>query len=71
MKKVYLLQHVHEHTDNNEDVKVIGIYKTEKKCSISDRAIEVSKWFFTVPNGFYIDEYVLDQDDCREGFITV
>lgn len=70
MEKVYLVQH--EHLINGvEDVKVIGIYSTQIPAR---RAIERAKslvGFCDTPDGFYMDEYKLDEDYWTEGYITV
>lgn len=70
MEKVYLVQH--EHLINGvEDVKIIGIYSTQ---ILAQRAIERAKsliGFSDTPNGFYMDEYKLDEDHWTEDYIAV
>jgi len=71
MERVYLLQHVHEHSDGNEDVKVIGIYKTEGSAELAIERLKLQSGFAQCPDGFYIDGYELDKDNWQEGFVTV
>jgi len=79
--KLYLVQHLHI-VNNNEDLKIIGIYSSK------NRAIEAVNRMISLPgfkdyphivdpmndeneNGFYIDEYIIDEDNWCEGFVTI
>lgn len=82
MESVYLLQHLHIINDDEEDVKVIGIYKTREDALNAIDRINKKPGFIDFPklinpdednekNGFYIDEYELGLDNWIEGFETV
>jgi hypothetical protein len=83
MKSVYLVQHLHNLSGDREDIKIIGIYRTERAAI---EAIERAKTLpgfndhpelrnpivdINVESGFYIDEYKLDEDHWTEGYVTV
>lgn len=81
MTTVFVLQHVHLHPDGEEDVKLIGVYRThEAACTAIERLI-VQPGFCDHPrlldplvddgkSGFTLDEYELDKDNWSEGFVT-
>ena len=68
--KVYILQHSRK-TNEEENVKTIGIYSSKKKAEEAKKRMKKLKGFKRYPRGFSIDPYVLDQDYWEEGFITV
>jgi hypothetical protein len=73
MEKVFLVWHVRviSEEDDTEDIKLIGIYTTEK---LAEEAIERKKMFEgfrDFPEGFEISENPLNQDLWSEGFITI
>lgn len=68
MEKVYLLKHSYEYEVEEDlkvkETKIIGIYSSYERY-------KSQKGFNRFPiESFYIDEYELDQDKWREGFIT-
>jgi hypothetical protein len=67
--KVYILQHVHK-IDDMEDVKLIGIYSTKKKAEDAKKRSKKMPGFKQNLKGFSIDEYVIDEDQWAEGFVT-
>jgi hypothetical protein len=70
MKFVYLVQHVHKFNEDDEDVKIIGIYATEQ---LAQEAVERTKklaGFSEAVDGFYIDRYELNKDHWTEGYVT-
>lgn len=70
MKKVYLIQHVNINNDEN-DIKVIGIFSTLNKAKAAIKILSKKKGFKTSIKGFSTDEYELDKIFWSEGFITV
>lgn len=67
---VYLVQHCHK-TDDDEDVKVIGIYCSRKNAESAVQRLRLIQGFKDSKDGFYIDEYKLDQDHWTEGYVTL
>lgn len=75
MEKVYLVQHCYEYEVveeiNKENIKIIGIYSSYEKAEQVIEAYKTKKGFNRFPvDCFYIDEYILDQDHWKDGFIT-
>ncbi len=68
---VYVLQHVHEFKDGEEDVKMIGVYSTQEQAEAAVGRMRLQPGFSDTPKGFCIDRYPLDQDHWSEGYITV
>lgn len=70
MVSVFLLQHNYE-VENLEETKIIGIYSTREKAEVIIRKYQGLPGFKLYPDGFYIDEYNIDEDNWTEGFINV
>jgi hypothetical protein len=49
---VFLLWHVHEFVDGEEDDKLIGVYSTEDKAKEAQRRLASQPGFRELPNGF-------------------
>jgi len=82
MKKIYLLEHLHIMDDKTEDLKTIGIYSTYEEGKEAVERLKNQPGFSNFPkivnldeedyiSGFYLVEYELDQDNWKEGFVTV
>ena len=71
MASVFVLQHVHSWEDGAEDVKFIGVYSSHEKAQEAVTRLARLPGFADDPDGFYIDEYRVDQDQWAEGFVTV
>jgi hypothetical protein len=67
---VFVVQHVHEIGDDNEDVKVIGIYSTDESAKAAVARLSLQPGFRETVGGFHIDRYTLDHDQWTEGFVT-
>ncbi len=67
MENVYILHHVYEY-DELEEVRVIGVYKTENKAKAALNILRQKNDFNEYPNGFYINEYQLNKSRWTEGF---
>jgi hypothetical protein len=69
--KVFVLQHVHQTTDGDESVKLIGIYSTRNLAEDAIKRASRLPGFIETIDGFNIDEYELDKDYWSEGFKTI
>jgi hypothetical protein len=81
MKSVFLLQHLHMLPGGEESVKIIGIYQSKQAAQGAIERLKTMPGFSAHPmlvdplidedlNGFYIDEYLIDQDHWAEGYVT-
>jgi len=68
---VFVLQHVHELSDGEEDVKMIGVYSTHEQAELAVARCRTLPGFHDAPDGFCIDRYALDEDHWTEGYVTV
>jgi hypothetical protein len=79
--RVYLLQHLHL-LGEMEDVKTLGVYSSRASAMSAVERFRKLPGFRDLPaladtsalgpaEGFYIDEYELDQDSWPEGYETV
>lgn len=64
----YLLQHVREGESGEDDVKMIGVYSTRQRALEAIQRLSLKPGFRDFPDGFYIDEYPLDEDHWEDGF---
>jgi hypothetical protein len=82
MKSVFIVQHVHILPGGFENVKFIGAYRSVDLACAAVERLRLQPGFCDVPRlidpntdddeqGFYIDEYELDQDHWTEGYVTV
>jgi hypothetical protein len=69
--EVFVLQHVHEFDNGEEDVKMIGVYSSLEHAEEAIQRLSVKPGFSYSPGGFAVDRYVLDEDCWTEGYITV
>lgn len=69
---VYLLWHTHfnEKLPGGEDVKMIGVYSTEKKAIAAQSRAELLEGFRDSKEGFEISRNKIDQDEWVSGFVT-
>ena len=70
MQKVYIVHHVHELSDLEDDEKLIGIYGSRDKAELAIGRMKKLPGFKDSPDDFVISEYILDQDHWTEGFVT-
>ena len=82
MKSVFVLDHLHTHSDGEECWKKIGVYKTREDALDAILRVKAQPGFCDHPelidhsdsaciNGFNIDEYELNVDHWEEGYVTV
>lgn len=65
---VYLLQHTVAEGTPNEDSKIVGMYSSREKAVAATARMVVLPGFRSAPDGFTVDEYVLDADHWTDGF---
>jgi hypothetical protein len=68
---VFILHHVHGFDDDEEDVKLIGVYSSEAAASAAITRLQQQPGFCDTPKGFTISRYSLDTDHWTEGYVTV
>jgi hypothetical protein len=71
MASVFVVQHVHERQDSDEEVKFIGVYSSREKAAVAVARLRRQPGFSDTPDGFHVEEYRLDQDHWAEGYVTV
>lgn len=82
MKSVFIVQHLHSLPQGEDDVKMIGVYKSLDRAKAAVERLKTQPGFRDNPllvdpegdgvqQGFYIDEYHLDMDHWQEGFVTI
>jgi hypothetical protein len=71
MSKVFVLQHVHELEEGEEDTKLIGVYSTRENAQAAIKRLSNASGFSEALDGFHIDEYQIDADQWIEGYSTL
>lgn len=69
--EIFVLHHVHTFDDDEEDVKLIGVYSTRERAQEAIKRTSKLPGFCDAPEGFSIDPYILDEYYWAEGYITV
>jgi len=57
MDEVFVLWHVHELGDGEEDSKLIGIYRSSEDAEAARIRVGSQPGFIDTPQGFIIDHY--------------
>jgi hypothetical protein len=68
---VFLLWHVHELTDGEEDAKLIGVYASAEDAERAKQRVANQPGFRDLPEGFQVSRYEVGQDHWTEGYVTV
>lgn len=71
MGQVFLVYHVRVLNDDEEDVKLLGVYSTEKHAADAVERARRLPGFSDAPEGFIIDRYVVDEDHWTDGYVTL
>jgi hypothetical protein len=82
MNSVCLVQHLSRLPSGEEDVKLIGVYRTELGAREAVARLSLQPGFSNLPSivdstnddddqGFHISEYKLDEDHWVEGYVTM
>ncbi|WP_140919021.1 hypothetical protein [Limnobaculum xujianqingii] len=69
MTKVFMLYHTRDEGNDDEDIKLIGIYSSYELAGITQQRVHDKPGFVDYPEGFSIVEQTVDRDDWVEGFI--
>lgn len=67
---VFIVNHVHELSSGEEDVKFIGVYRTEQEAQAAVDRAKVLPGFAECPEGFDVQGYELGKDHWTEGYFT-
>jgi hypothetical protein len=70
MTDVFLVHHVNQISDDEEDIKLIGVFSSEKKARHAIDCARNLPGFSEVSNGFSINRYQIDKRAWPEGYIT-
>jgi homoserine kinase type II len=70
MTTVFVLTHAHE-LDGCDEVKCIGIYSSMERAQAALDLVKDQPGFKDLPEGFEINEDVLDRTSWAEGFVTI
>lgn len=68
---VFILWHVHEIPDGEEDEKLIGVYASAEDAEAARLRVMPQPGFRDAPEGFLIDRYTVGEDQWTDGYITV
>jgi len=71
MKTVFVVQHVHEIDEDNEDVKLIGVYSSMENAKKSVERLKLQPGFSETQEGFNIEKYTLNKDHWIDGYVTL
>ena len=71
MTTVYILHHVMREFEDDEDVKLIGVYSSDENAQSAIKRVGEQPGFSENLSGFQISHYELNKDQWREGFVTV
>jgi hypothetical protein len=71
MDSVFIVWHVHRIVDDQEDEKLLGVYRTEQDATAAIARAREKPGFRDCPDGFAIDAYELNKDHWAEGFVTL
>jgi hypothetical protein len=70
MEPVFLLWHLHEFPDQEDDEKLIGVYRTETDAQVAIQRVKDKPGFRDAPDAFVIDKYELKPDNWADGYVT-
>jgi homoserine kinase type II len=68
---VYLLWHINEMPDDEEDAKLIGVYASAEDAERAKRRVLPQPGFRDLPERFQVSRYEVGRDHWTEGYITV
>lgn len=68
MNSVYILQFVRAISESEEDVKLIGVYRSLQQAEQARWRLSKKPGFCDYRDGFIIDEYEIDRDHWQDGF---
>ncbi len=68
MDAVYLLWHHPNGVDSDQNVLLVGVYRTENTARQAITRLSGKPGFVQVPGSFEINKYELDHDHWTDGF---
>ncbi len=68
---VFILWHVHEIPDGEDDAKLIGVYATAEDAEAAKLRVGSQPGFRDQSEGFMVDRYTVGEDHWTEGYVTV
>ena len=68
---MFLLWHVHTFDDQEDDVKLIGVYSDQEHAQEANKRCLHLPGFRDTPDGFVVDKYSLDVDHWTTGYVTM
>ncbi len=71
MKEVFILDHVPEFENGEEDTKFIGVYSSYEEAEKARTRAVKQPGFSDYPDGFMINLHILNHGNWTEGFFTV
>ena len=69
MSKVYVLQHARAMDDGDDDVRLLGVFSSMEKADAAVLRFQQRPGFSQAPDGFSIDDDVVDRDSGEVGFV--
>lgn len=69
MSTVFVVLHARSGETGAEDVKFIGVYSDASNAKSAVSRLKKLRGFSDYPDGFVIDEYLLDKNHWEEGFL--
>ena len=69
--EVFILHHIHTFDNDEEDIKIIGIYSSHASATAAIERLRQQPGFCEVPEGFEISDYQVDVDHWSEGYVTM
>ncbi|MBN8888572.1 MAG: hypothetical protein J0I77_22860 [Rudaea sp.] len=70
MEKIFIVTHVHDLPNGEEDFKFVGVYATADAANAAVQRARQRTGFEDFPEGFSVDPYVIGQDHWVDGFVT-
>jgi hypothetical protein len=70
MKTLFVVFHEHDTDVQPDTSKLIGIYSSQERATDAVARYQQKPGFSEHPFGFSIDEYLVDEDHWKEGYIT-
>jgi hypothetical protein len=82
MRSVFIVQHLHVLPNAEQDVKLIGVYRSLEAARLAVERLRIQPGFRDHPqivdtqedadeSGFHVKEYELDTDHWSEGYVTL
>lgn len=67
--KVFVVQHCYQTSDGDEETKMIGVYSSPETAEQAIQRLKLQPGFRDTPDCFFTDQYLVDEDNWKEGYI--